>query len=42
MFLQLNDGEEKKDSEGGEKDDITYADLDDNALSSGKSRHQLN
>ena len=31
----MNDGDEKKDLEGGEKDDITYADLDDNALSSG-------
>ena len=36
MYSQLNDGDEKKDLEGGEKDDITYADLDDNALSSGQ------
>ena len=32
----MNDGDEKKDLEGGEKDDITYADLDDNAPSSGE------
>ena len=28
----MHDGEEKKDPENGEKDDITYADLDKNAL----------
>ena len=32
---QLHDGDEKKDPENGEKDDITYADLDSNALTSG-------
>ena len=32
MSLQLQDGEEKKDAE---KDDITYADLDQSALQGG-------
>jgi len=39
--MKLNDGDEKKDLEGGEKDDITYADLDDNALSSGNRKSSL-
>lgn len=34
--LQLHDGEEKKDPENGEKDDITYADLDKNALTGNR------
>ena len=34
-MTQLHDGDEKKDPENGEKDDITYADLDSNALTSG-------
>lgn len=39
--FQLNDGEEKKDAENGEKDDITYADLDKDALSSAPRKSSL-
>ena len=39
---QLHDGDEKKDPENGEKDDITYADLDSNALTSGMTEFVFN